>query len=104
MKKIIIPLILLCLCVPTLVLADGMQDFKTHCFSCHGGNAKTNVRRANMLKIDPTKLYLPASKMNREEMIAIIEKGKDKMPAFEGKLTKSQISDLVDYIRSESKK
>ena len=41
-----------------------------------------------MLNIDPTKLYLPASQMSKAEMIAIIEKGKDKMPSFEDRLTK----------------
>jgi mono/diheme cytochrome c family protein len=37
-------------------------------------------------------------------MIAIIEKGKDKMPGFEGKLSKDQITAIVEYIRSEKKK
>ncbi len=37
-------------------------------------------------------------KMNRDEMIAIIEKGKDKMPAFEKELTKEQIAAIIDYI------
>ena len=36
--------------------------------------------------------------MNRDEMIAIIEKGKDKMPGFEKELTKERIADLADYI------
>jgi quinohemoprotein ethanol dehydrogenase len=104
MKKLLIPIILLSLMAPTLALADGLKDFRTHCITCHGGNAKTNIRRASILKIDPTKLYLPASQMNAEEMIAIIEKGKDKMPGFEGKLSKDQITAIVEYIRSEKKK
>ena len=54
-------------------------------------------KTAKVLKVDPGKLALRASKMNREEMIAIIEKGRDKMPGFEKELTKEQITDIVDY-------
>jgi hypothetical protein len=31
-------------------------------------------------EVDPRKLTLKASKLNRDEMIAIIEKGRGKMP------------------------
>jgi mono/diheme cytochrome c family protein len=54
--------------------------------------------------VSPKKLALTASQMKREEMIAIIEKGKDKMPAFEKELTREQIIAIVDYILSLPKK
>jgi cytochrome c6 len=104
MKKLLIPFLLLGVAAPTMALADGQKDFSTHCITCHGGNAKTNIRRASMLKIDPTKLYLEASQMSKEEMIAIIEKGKDKMPGFEKKLSQEQITAIVEYVRRAKKK
>lgn len=104
MKKVLIPFLFFVFTLPTLALADGQTDFNNYCQKCHGGSGKTNQKRANILKIDPRKLYLPASEMNKEEMIAIVEKGKDKMPAFVKKLTKGQITDIVDYVLSLKKK
>ena len=100
MKKILIPLVLLVFTAPTLALADARSDYYAECIKCHRGSAKTNIRRAKLLKIDPGKLYLKNSKMNKEEMIAIIEKGKDQMPGFENKLTKEQITAIVDFLLS----
>ncbi len=104
MNKLFIPVVLIALTMPTFVLADGQADFKANCDMCHGGSPKTNQKRALMLKIDARKLYLPKSGMNREEMVAIINKGKGKMPGFENKLTKDQIAGIVDYIQGLQKK
>lgn len=102
MKNLFISLIIIMFAAPIVALADGLTDFNTKCAACHGGNAKTNARRAIMLKIDPKKLYLSKSEMNRDEMIGIIEKGKDKMPSFEKSLTMEQITAIVDYVLSLS--
>ena len=100
MKKILIPFILLSFTAPSIALADGRADYNTHCVSCHRGSPQTNIRRAKLLNIDPDKLFLKNSKMTREEMIAVTEKGKNRMTGFEGKLTKEQITDIVDFILS----
>ena len=98
MKKILILISLIVF--PSLALADVKTDFNVNCSKCHGGNAKTNTKRALMLKIDPKKLYLQASEMNPEEVMAVIEKGKNQMPGFEKKLSKEKIEALVDYVMS----
>jgi mono/diheme cytochrome c family protein len=100
LKKILILICLIGLILPTMALGDGKDDFSANCNKCHGGNAKTNIRRALLLKIDPKKLYLNASEMNPEAMGTIIEKGKNQMPGFELQLTKEKISALVDYVMS----
>lgn len=104
MKKILILIFFLGFVFTTMALADGRNDFNANCTKCHGGNAKTNARRALLLKIDPKKLYLQASEMNNEEMVAIIEKGKNQMPGFEKQLTKEQITAIVDYVMNLKKK
>jgi mono/diheme cytochrome c family protein len=104
MKKILITAVLTLCAMPVLALADGMTDFNMNCSNCHGGSAKTNAKRAGMLKVDPKKIYLPASEMDKGQMTVIVEKGKDKMPAFEGKLTKDQIAGIVDYVKSLKQK
>jgi mono/diheme cytochrome c family protein len=104
MKKLLITLFLFVFAVPSVALADGKSDFKNKCAACHGSNANLLPKTARLLKVDPRKLALKASQMNREEMIAIIEKGKDKMPVFEKELTKDQITAVVDYILDLRKK
>jgi mono/diheme cytochrome c family protein len=104
MNKLLISLVLIVFATPTIALADGKADYNAKCVACHGGKPNTVTREAKMLKIDPTRLYLPASEMTKAEMIAIIEKGKDKMPSFEKVLTKDQITAIVDYVKSLGKK
>ena len=42
-------------------------------------------------------------KMSDADLAMIVEKGKKPMPAYEGKLTKDQITEVVKYIRSMKK-
>ncbi|MGC1402197.1 MAG: c-type cytochrome [Thermodesulfobacteriota bacterium] len=100
MKKMLILMCLIGLALPTMALADVMADYEANCLKCHSLDAKTNVRWALRLKIDPKKIYLPSSQMNKDMMITIIEKGKGRMPSFEKKLSKEQITDIVDYVLS----
>jgi mono/diheme cytochrome c family protein len=60
-------------------------------------------KTARLLKVDPKKLALKGSQMNRDEMIAMTQKGKDKMPSFEKELTQDQIAAIVDYIMAVKK-
>ena len=103
MKKLLVLLVITVLAAPVIELANAKSDnsakvdFNAKCAKCHRATkALPNV--AKSLGVDPGKLTLRSSKMNREEMIAIIEKGKDKMPGFEKELTKEQITNVVDYI------
>jgi mono/diheme cytochrome c family protein len=98
MKKLLITLVLIMFAIPSVALADASIDYKTKCAACHGAKANLLPKTARLLKVDPKKLALKASDMSREEMIAIIEKGRDKMPGFEKELTKEQITDIVDYV------
>jgi cytochrome c5 len=100
MKKLLIVIVVILFAIPSVVLADVSIDYKTKCAACHGASANLLPKTARLLKVDPKKLALKASTMNREEMIAIIEKGKDKMPGFEKELTKEQITALVDHLIS----
>ncbi len=98
MKIFFIMLVLVTFAMPSIAFANVDIDYKTKCASCHGAHAYLLPKTARLLKVDPKKLALRASTMNKEEMIAIIEKGRDKMPAFEKELTKEQITDIVDLL------
>lgn len=115
MKKLLILLVITVLSAPAAALAGAKVDadakvdsnakadfnpkvdFNAKCAKCHRAT-KALPQTAKSLGVDPEKLTLRASKMNREEMIAIIEKGRDKMPGFEKEMTKEQIADITDYI------
>lgn len=103
MKKLLISFVLIAFAAPVIVLADGRTDFNGKCAACHGANANLLPKTARLLKVPPQKLALKASTMNKDEMIAITEKGKDKMPSFEKDLTKDQIAAIVNYIMSVKK-
>lgn len=98
MKIFLIAFVLTMLAIPSVALADVNIDYKTKCAACHGAHANLLPKTARLLKVDPKKLALKASTMDKEEMIAIIEKGRNKMPGFEKELTKAQITDIVDFL------
>ena len=104
MKKNLIPICLFALALPALALAAGKDDFNKNCAKCHGGNMRTNALRARAMNVDIWKMYLPESPMNKEEMTAVIENGRKKMPAFKDKLTKEQIDGIVDYVLNLKKR
>jgi mono/diheme cytochrome c family protein len=104
MKRLFVTLILFLFTAPTVGFADGGSDFKSKCAACHGAGGKLLPKTARLLKVDPKKLALTASQMSREEMIAITEKGKDKMPGFEKDMTKDQIISIIDYVMALRKK
>lgn len=79
-------------------LAGGRIDYRAKCASCHGANALTTIRTARKLGIDPKRLSLMDNTLTREEMIAITEKGKDKMPGFEKELSRERIAAVIDYV------
>jgi mono/diheme cytochrome c family protein len=103
MKKIVIAIVLTVLAAPVIALADGRSDYKAKCAGCHGANGMVNPKKAKALQADFKKLTLTSSKMNKTDMIAIVEKGKDKMPGFEKELTKEQMAAIVDYITGLSR-
>ncbi|MCK9392428.1 MAG: c-type cytochrome [Syntrophales bacterium] len=106
MKKFLISLIIVTFFTPVIAFADGRADYRATCASCHSPYPTGHVedQKAKILKTTSMKLALSASKMNRDEMIAITEKGKGTMPAYKDKLTKDQIAGVVDYIISAVKK
>ncbi len=97
MKKLLCLLMITVLIIPVVCLADPKVDFNAKCAICHRTNANI-LKRAKLLNVSPEKLALRSSKMTREEMIVITEKGKDKMPGFDKELTRIQIEEIIDYV------
>ena len=93
-------LILLVSFVSTGALADSTTDiYKRKCAACHGASGDGDTMLGKNLKI--RSLRSPeVQKQSDEELFNIISKGRYKMPAFDRKLSKEQIRELVRHIRS----
>jgi mono/diheme cytochrome c family protein len=85
---------------PASSRADEAADlFKAKCAMCHGadGAGKPAMKTRDFASAD-------VQKQTDAELTAIVTKGKNKMPAYEAKLTKEQIAGLVAHIRTFAKK
>ena len=91
----------LVLAIPALAFAQGSgaDIFKAKCAMCHGpdGSASTGMGKSMGLK----PLSSPeVQKMSDADLTALITNGKGKMPAYKGKLSDSDISAVVKYVRT----
>jgi mono/diheme cytochrome c family protein len=83
-------------------IADGGADFKVRCAPCHGAKGAGDSKLGQNLRVQDL-ASANVQKQSDDELSAIIHKGKGKMPAYGGKLSKDQIGDLVKYIRTLKK-
>jgi mono/diheme cytochrome c family protein len=88
---------------PARAQETGESSFKAKCAMCHGpdGAGKTSMGQA--LKI-PDLHSEDVQKLSDAELTQIVTKGKNKMPAYEAKLSKEQIAQLVGFVRDLAKK
>lgn len=84
------------------VLADEAPEFKLRCAPCHGTRGAGDTKIGQNLKVRDLG-SADVQKQSDDELVAIIKKGKGKMPAYADKLSKEQISGLVKYIRALKK-
>lgn len=101
--KSLVAVVALALIFSTYVFADaGGDTFKAKCAACHGPDGSGSTTMGKNLKLRDLG-SADVQKQSDDELTTIITKGKGKMPSYDGKLTKEQISDVVKYIRSLKK-
>ena len=88
----------LCLLASSASAQGGEAVYKAKCASCHGadGAGATPAGKATKARdfcSDEVK------KESDADWTGIIAKGKNKMPAYDKKLTEAEIKDVVAYIR-----
>jgi mono/diheme cytochrome c family protein len=87
---------------PAFAQAPGADTYKAKCAMCHGADGLAATPMAKNLKVlsfkDPTMVAAPDA-----QFIASTTNGKNKMPAYKGKLTDAQIKDVISYIRTLQK-
>lgn len=86
----------------TFAADSGADVFKSKCAACHGAEGKGDTAMGKSMKLKDLGSE-DVQKMSDADLTTVIEKGKKPMPAYEGKLTKEQITDVVKYIRTLKK-
>lgn len=90
------------LTVPALAQGGTANVYKEKCEMCHGADGKATTPVAKMMHV-PSFEESSTKKASDAKLEAVIENGKNRMPAFKGQLSKKQIKQLVAYIRKLDK-
>jgi mono/diheme cytochrome c family protein len=88
---------------PARAQETGESLFKSKCAMCHGPDGAGKTTMGQTLKI-PDLHSEDVRKLGDAELTQIVTKGKNKMPAYETKLSKEQIAQLVGFVRDLAKK
>ena len=86
-----------------LAAQDAAALYKTKCQACHAADGTGSTPMGKKLAARDFHAA-EVQKMTDAELTDIIAKGKEKMPAYKGKLTDDQIKQLVAYVRELGKK
>jgi len=102
MRTAAVALLAIVLVAPAFAQGPGADTYKAKCAMCHGADGLAAVPMGKSMKVvsfkDPTMVKAPDA-----QFIASTKNGKNKMPAYAGKLTDPQITDVVAYIRTLQK-
>lgn len=78
---------------------SGADTFKSKCAMCHGADGKGQTAMGKTLNLRDLG-SADVQSMSDADLTNIVTNGKGKMPKYDGKLTKDQISDAVKFIRT----
>jgi len=102
MRTAAVALLATMLVAPAFAQGPGADTYKAKCAMCHGADGLAATPMAKTMKVvsfkDPTMVSASDA-----QLIAATTNGKNKMPAYTGKLTDTQIKDVVACIRTLQK-
>jgi len=81
---------------------DAAATYKTKCAMCHGADGKGDTPAGKKMGAHDFASE-EVKKQSDADLEQILAKGKNKMPAYEGKLKPEEIKNLVRYIRNLGK-
>ena len=96
---VVIAIVAVCVLAAGSAQGQAAADlYKTKCQACHGPDGASNTVMGK--KLGAHDFHAPeVQKMTDAQLIEIITKGKEKMPAYgAGKLTAEQIKGLAAYV------
>jgi mono/diheme cytochrome c family protein len=80
-------------------MVDGAGTFKAKCALCHGTDGSGNTPAGKNMGVRDLG-SAAVQKQSDTQLSGIIEKGKNKMPAFKSSLNGDQVRELVALIRT----
>ena len=95
-------LVVLFASVTGLAQSSGADTYKAKCQMCHGADGLGNTPAGKAMKARPFNAP-DVLKESDADLMTVIKNGKNKMPAFAGKLSDAQITDVVAYIHTLQK-
>jgi len=104
MRKLSIVLLALSLIVLAgNAFGQAADLYKSKCQMCHGPDGKGQTPAGKSMGAHDFSAP-DVVKMTDKELTDVTVNGKNKMPAFKGKLTDAQVKELVGYVRELQKK
>lgn len=91
-------LLALSLAPSALAQSAGAATYKARCQMCHGADGQPTMAGKSMKALPLNSPEL--KKASTATLIASVTNGKNKMPAYAGKLTDAQIKEVVEYLRT----
>ncbi|HKT48125.1 MAG TPA: cytochrome c [Candidatus Acidoferrales bacterium] len=88
---------------PAGAQGSGEKTYKAKCVMCHGADGKGETAAGKATKVRDF-CSEDVQKESDDEWIATTTKGKNKMPAYDKKLSEAEIKEVVAYIRTLCKK
>src|ERR1700688_1647003 len=89
--------------VTSFAQTPGADTYKAKCQMCHAVDGSGSTPSGKAMKALPFNSP-DVLKESDTDLIAVIKNGKGKMPAFAGKISDSQVTDVVAYIHTLQKK
>ena len=97
-----IGLVVLVASVTSLAQSSGADTYKAKCQMCHGADGLGSTPAGKAMKARAFNAP-DVLKESDTDLAAVIKNGKNKMPAFTGKLSDAQITNVVAYIHTLQK-
>jgi len=102
LKPAIATLTVVLLTAPFATAQSVEALYKSKCAACHGPDGVGATTMGKKLAVRD--FHSPeVTKMTDAELFDITKKGKNKMPAYDKKITDDQIKDLIKYVRTLGK-
>jgi cytochrome c6 len=86
-----------------LAQSGGASTYKAKCAGCHAADGSGNTPAGKSTKALPFSSPEIVSASDAD-LAAATKNGKGKMPAYNGKLTDAQITEVIAYVRTLQKK
>lgn len=102
LKLVVVLCLAASIVTPAFAQSGGADIYKTKCAMCHGADGQGATPAGKALKAASFKNPAIVSASDAE-LIAVVTKGKNKMPPNAGKLTDAQIKAVVVYVRTLQK-